>query len=131
MREFSSNRLARRLIRVTGVLIMPNAHSRPQRFVVEPRMILPLVPASALGTIELGHHSRNVYGRHCPNLSGVDMMVVMSKQNPESPDVSPSNVWALCAEVLTQRSGRLADDLQETLHCGLGRRILVKRLEAT
>ena len=113
MRKFSTSRLARRLIRVTGVLIMPNAPSRPQRFVVEPRMILPLVPASALGTIELGQPFAECLRSPLSKPAGVDIMAVMSKHNPESPDVSPSNVWALCAEALTQRSGRLADDLQQ------------------
>lgn len=37
----------------------------------------------------------------------------------------------LCPEFLTQRSGCLANDLQQTLHCRLERGILAKSLKAT
>jgi len=86
---------------------------------------------SVLGITEVGHHSWNVNGRYRPHLFGVHAMVVMSKHDPQAPDVSPSDCCMPCPKIFTQRSGGLANDLQQTLYCGLERWILVKRLKAT
>ena len=91
-----------------------------------------LDPIRALGSviagqsIEICDHAGSVGRRNSPDLFGVNTMVVMSKNNPKSAYVTPSNIWVLHTKLLADRPSGFSNNFQMTLNCGLECGILVK-----